>query len=169
MLISIKGKEKIIVSPVELNDKKLIEELDTNLIYKGTEYLILKVVNVLKIRKIKVVDAFLKVYLDYEAMAAKFFVDELIEGKIIGQDENGLRVECPFFRYAFVNYRDFMKNCKFLKGKKVELWSWWYKNNAYYFKNGDVLRFKVKRVDYKNRYLHGRIDENGLGVLKWWI
>ncbi|KAG0437572.1 DNA-directed RNA polymerase III subunit RPC8 [Dictyocoela muelleri] len=169
MLIKINGNEKLIISPLDLNERKMIEELDKNLLYKISDYLILKVTSLPKINKIKIVDSFLKIYLNYEAIAVKFFEDELLVGKVISQDENGLRIECPFFRYAFIHYSDFMENCKFLKDKKIELWSWWYKNNVYYFKNGDFFRFKVKNVDYKNRNLYGRINENGLGALRWWI
>lgn len=166
MLIKIQTNQKII-TPHTKDTQKLIEKLDNETIYTGKQYLTLKTIEIKKITQYKIINGYLKLYINIESLAIKYFKDELITGKIVSQDENGLRVEICFFK-VFIKFKYFLENCKFLRGKR-ELWSWFYKNNFYYFYNGDMIRFKVLNVDYENRILYGRIDEYGLGPCRWWI
>ena len=106
---------------------------------------------------------------DFIILVFKFYNDELLCGKITSQSERGIEVELSFYGTIFIPRENMFKGFEVgtaeLKNRTLFYWFWRYKGHKLYFNNEEMVRFKVKN---SKKQVEGRIDETGLGPLRWW-
>lgn len=112
------------------------------------------------------------------------FVDEVIEGELLGSDASGLQISLKFFRDVYVAKDDLPEEVNF--DKSTSTWSWDYEGHTMTYSVGERIRFRVKSVAFAPRSEELNVDrklfsernppmrveatavEDGLGLVDWW-
>lgn len=156
-----KNREEVVLK--ELNTRyanKMLKELGLGICVKSLD----------RIYYYKIKGYFFIVKVDFVILTFRFYEDELLHGTISGQSDIGVAIRLSFYGVIPVPkenmFREFEAGEADMDNKKIFYWFWKYRGHKLYFKDGDVVRFKVRK---SRRGIEGRIDESGLGPLSWWV
>lgn len=132
-------------------------------------------IRVKELRKIygkELVNGDCAVHLEFILITFKLFKDEILEAVITKQDENGIYLTHTVVGTIFVSTLFPGTEMKYFFAKnsseKLVYWCWKYKNNNFYFKNGQEVRCKISNVTYQPFTIEARMNDNGLGPKEWW-
>ncbi|KCZ75354.1 hypothetical protein H311_03672 [Anncaliia algerae PRA109] len=168
MYVKIELQDKVSIS-ISSQEKEMdtLKALNNKYSNKLTEVgLGISITKVIKYYYFKIIDDKISVKVDFEGLFYRLIHDELCYGKLILQNEDGLMLDVKFIGNVFIpkKYLDDEFEIKKMSNNQF-YWCWKYNNFYLYFYNDDIIRFKV--VINKGKIL-GRINETGLGPIKWW-
>lgn len=169
--------EDIIEIKAAAKDKKEAVEFELKKKYKN------KIVNdlgvaidiykILNIKSYEIRSNILVATVVFEILFYRFYADEVVAGKIISQDEDGIIAEDtnnPSGGGVFNKYEifsaDLFENCGFCRD--TGRWVWNYKGNELVFYNGAKIRFRIKKYIDEEVAVSAYMNEQGLGLCEWW-
>lgn len=103
----------------------------------------------------------------FEIIFYRFYYDEVLEGKVIFQDEDRIVVSDNFFNKYEAQSMDLFDNCEFDESNG-NCWVWNYKGNKFVISNGTIVKFKIKRMRFEDTTVEICINDQGLGPKSWW-
>lgn len=132
----------------------------------------IRVKEIKKINGKELVEGCYIICLEFILITYKLFKDEIVEATIIKQDENGIYLVHSIVNTIHVKmlFPGTVKKYFVMKDspEKHMCWCWTYKNDNFYFKNGQFVRCKIVHVSYTPFLVEARMDDNGLGPKEWW-
>lgn len=167
--------DKVIISPSATNkDEEVYKELSkkycNNIIANVGIGIAVK--NITEVKSYKIVNGYLQADVSFELVVFTFFVDEIVYGKVIAQEEDFIKVGLPFYDKIYV----YIKTGTYNKirimpengTKHCTIWYWTYDGNKYYIKNNDEIRIRISEIKASPYKVIGTIDDTGLGPISWW-
>ncbi|KAM0681686.1 DNA-directed RNA polymerase III complex subunit Rpc25 [Glugoides intestinalis] len=130
--------------------------------------LCLFIVKVVEISEFEIQAELLVANVTFEAVFYRLYPGEIVNGKIIRQEEEKLVVEDNLHIIYEVCAADMFENCEFDGEGDDPHWIWNYKNNQLTFITGDIVRLGVKQYRDIDFNVDGCINEHGLGPISWW-
>lgn len=121
----------------------------------------------------KCVEDFILYKIQFNIFFCRFLKDEILEGVISDQKDNGIFVSIHFYDKIYIPIEYLPDNSEITyvydenKNKSL-VWIWNYKNSRFYIKSNDVIKYKVVRYDEKHGRLIATIKDSGLGPINWW-
>jgi len=97
--------------------------------------------------------------------------NEILTARIIAADPRGLRLSIGGF-FTKVKLLPHLLQEGTTWDALEKIWVWNYEDHRLYMDVGDLVRFRVQAVHYDSvgrMKIHGRVNESGLGMLKWWM
>eukprot|EP00743_Colponemidia_sp_Colp-15_P009050 GILK01009875.1.p1 GENE.GILK01009875.1~~GILK01009875.1.p1 ORF type:complete len:198 (-),score=20.28 GILK01009875.1:103-696(-) len=134
-------------------------------------------------------DARSHVEVDFRLVVLRPFIGEVLVGKILHSDPEGLRVTLGFFDDVFIPYSLLKQPCLF--DERDSTWVWKYDDHDLFFDRNEEIRFRVRSLQFSSarfnrtalqlgtdeavafedqipmRIIAG-CDEDGLGLTSWW-
>lgn len=104
----------------------------------------------------------------FQLIFLRFYSEEVCSGKIIVQDEDKIIVGDSLFRRYEIQAHDLFENSEFCYENGLNSWVWNYKGNRLVFYNGDVVKFKIKKLRYEDTTVEALMNDQGLGPSSWW-
>lgn len=172
MFVLSKVQDKVEIPSASKNkEESVFEELSrryANKMIKGLG-LGICIKSVEKICYYKVKGSFFIAKVNFVVLTFRFYDDELLSGTVAEQDDKRIEIRLGFYGAVSVPKENFFEEFELgvadMNNKKIFYWFWGYKGHKLYFRNGDTVRFKIKK---SKSGVEGRIDEAGLGPLSWW-
>ncbi|WUR04038.1 DNA-directed RNA polymerase III subunit [Vairimorpha necatrix] len=121
----------------------------------------------------KCVEDYILYKIHFNIIFYRFLRDEILEGTVFLQNETGLFISIFFYDKIYVPIENLPDNSEITyiydekKNKKLS-WVWNYKNNRFFIKTGEKIKFKVIKYDEENKIMLASLNESGLGPLTWW-
>ncbi|EPR78396.1 DNA-directed RNA polymerase III RPC8 [Spraguea lophii 42_110] len=174
MFKRIEVEDDVILHPNDYkNTDKTMQNLNNRYINRILDdYLCVCIESIVKINGNKIINGLIKTNIRFKVIVYKMYHGEVIEGTILRQEENEIKICTPFFSDISVKKEDLLKGCEkgtFIKNnKEFMVWYWMYKENKLYFKNNAKVKFKIKNICTDPLMIEARMDEFGLGPVEWW-
>lgn len=128
---------------------------------------------VIEVHEYRILDEFLIAKMRFEMLLFRFFGHEIVHGKILEQNADGLRMKIPFFSELLAKRKNLpavSESVCVTDGKEKQLaWAWLYKDSRLYFRKDDDVRFRIKEIEGVPPYVACDFSEVGLGPLSWWM
>lgn len=104
----------------------------------------------------------------FQMIFQRFYSDEVSSGKITAQDEDKIIIEDTMGIKYEVQAQDLFPECEFSYENGICSWIWNYKGNKPIFYNGDVVKFRIKRLRFQDTTVEAAMNDQGLGPSSWW-
>eukprot|EP01118_Nematostelium_gracile_P020531 TRINITY_DN9979_c0_g1_i1.p1 TRINITY_DN9979_c0_g1~~TRINITY_DN9979_c0_g1_i1.p1 ORF type:complete len:206 (-),score=42.49 TRINITY_DN9979_c0_g1_i1:87-635(-) len=116
------------------------------------------------------------------------FSGEIILGRVIGSNLDGIRISLDFFNDVYLLNHQLQKPSAY--DEQYQLWYWDYGEIKMYYEIGSNVRIKVEEVIFNKRHskrpsvkgntnkeedirpamvVHASAEEPGLGCVQWWL
>lgn len=168
-------EDKIIIPPSATNkEQEVYKELQIKYSNKIVQNhgIGITIKNISEIKSYKIVNGYLQADVQFELVIFKFFVDEIVYGRVIAQEEEYLKIGLPFYNSIYVYLTDSSyEKVRIMPEngtKHCTIWYWTYDGNKYYIKNNEKVRVRITQVIYRPYKIIGSLDDTGLGPLSWW-
>lgn len=128
----------------------------------------------IKIIEQRCVEDYILCKIIYNIIFFRFLRDEILEGKVVLQNAEGIFISIYFFDKIFVSkeYLPEVSQITYIydedKKNKILVWIWIYKDTKYVIRNDDVVRFKVIKYDNGDQIIRASFNNPGLGPVSWW-
>lgn len=130
-------------------------------------------IRVVRIYDYRVSDEFLIAKVRFEMLFFKFLRYEVIFGRVLEQNDDGMKLGIPFADGLDVKKNNLpvvSEKVYVSDGKERQLsWVWIYKDNRLYFRKDEDVRFRVEDIREQPLEVMCNLNEVGLGPLSWWM
>lgn len=164
-----KHRDKVTILPTEPNTNTAIK---TKLLLKYCnrkidQSICISIRSIITIHSLIVVEGYLIADTTFELITFTFFEDEILQGTLISQDSEQIVVSIPFFNNIKIPKSNLPEPNERRCINKDVVWSWYFNEEAYNFRNGASVRVKIVKVE-KGMNVIGTVNGQGLGLLEWW-
>ncbi|KAL6122302.1 hypothetical protein NUSPORA_00665 [Nucleospora cyclopteri] len=119
---------------------------------------------IVKIGEFEAVNSLLKTKVTFKMIFKRFLQDEIVNGTVKSQNENCILAEDEEGITYEITAKDMLEGTVF----ENNCWVWKYKNNDLKILNGNQIRFRIKELRLERFLVEATMDEQGLGLIKWW-
>ena len=125
----------------------------------------------LKIIETIITEGYFQAIVDIRLVIFKPFLGEVLTGKIKDCTADGIEIDLIFAK-AFIPSAFLNESSSYDEIEGIFIWH--YDENELFYDKGEIIRFKVNAFiipddEEQNLEILGRANEDGLGLIQWWM